>query len=213
MAINDSATTRKPSRFVWGAFNDVSQLPNTAGGPDGPNLQRGDIASVDGVLYRCTDPTYNAAVWEAIPVQQSVLQIGEASLEVNSTIAALATSTTPAKVINFTDIGVDFGSVMASLDTDEITVTDDGIYDVKFYASFTGSNNTVYTAHIRINDVESKILWKRKVGTGSDVGTVAGEKEVALSANDTVQVYITADGPSTFVLESAFFDVKEVETV
>lgn len=63
----DTSRTKMPTRKVWGSFPSTTLLPNTAAGPDGPDLQVGDQASVGGVIYVCGDATPNAALWYPQP--------------------------------------------------------------------------------------------------------------------------------------------------
>jgi hypothetical protein len=51
----------------WGEYSSTSVLPNTAAGQAvGTFLNRGDLASVDGVLYQCTLATQGSATWSAV---------------------------------------------------------------------------------------------------------------------------------------------------
>ena len=51
----------------FGTFSATAQLPNTPGADvQTSELVSGDIASVAGVLYICTDATLGAAVWAAV---------------------------------------------------------------------------------------------------------------------------------------------------
>jgi hypothetical protein len=75
----------------------------------------------------------------------------------------------------------------------EITVGTDGVYLIWVSIGFSGSVNTTFQGHLRVNDVESWAGFHRKLSAGGDVGSTSFKSLLTLSAGDVLSVYVESD--------------------
>jgi len=101
-----------------------------------------------------------------------------------------------------TNFGSDRG-MTPDVANDEIDVTEDGIYYIAASFDFTcDQNNTTVTFRAKIDgttDIPMGVM-DRKVGTGGDHGSCSFSGFVALTATDTVSIYLTHDNGVSNVL-------------
>ena len=73
-----------------------------------------------------------------------------------------------------------------------------GKYSCGLGMSCEGSTNTTFDVAVRVNglEIDDKIGFQRKIGTGGDVGSSARQGFIDLEAGDVVQAWIKADGAS-----------------
>jgi hypothetical protein len=75
----------------------------------------------------------------------------------------------------------------------QITVGTDGVYLIWASVGFSGSVNTTFQGHLRVNDIESWAGFHRKLSAGGDVGSVSFVSLLVLSADDVLSIYIESD--------------------
>jgi len=70
-----------------------------------------------------------------------------------------------------------------------------GMYRVSCSISFSGSLNATITGKVYVTGAaDASLLFVRKLGTGGDVGSASTAGLASLSASDTVDFRVTADG-------------------
>lgn len=77
--------------------------------------------------------------------------------------------------------------------TGQITVDHDGVYLVTAQVSFSGTLNTTFTVHVRIDGVEQDEGLHRKMGTGGDVGSASLMAIISLSEGNVLTLYVQSD--------------------
>lgn len=130
----------------------------------------------------------------------------------------LAVTSTPT-IINVFDATVvqsnDVNSAGAtvSLATEEITVGEDGIYFINFFASFEmGSNNRTVQFQPFVNGGGTSIKVLQRIGSASDVQTTPFFGTFVLSKDDAIdiRVAVIVGGTSDIFFEAAGFSVFRV---
>lgn len=106
--------------------------------------------------------------------------------------AQAGVDTTPAKMTGWAGNMTAAGTTPDHTD-DSITVGTDGVYLVLCQISFSGTVNTEFQAHVRINDVEQVEGMHRKLGAGGDVGSASFVALKSLSADDAITIYVESD--------------------
>ncbi len=94
----------------------------------------------------------------------------------------------------------------------QVTVGSTGIYLVWVQLSFSGSLNTEFQAHLRVNGDEQVEGMHRKLGTGGDVGSASFIALKSLTADDVLTIYVESDagGGASFTPTDAQFVVLRV---
>lgn len=101
--------------------------------------------------------------------------------------------TTATKVTAFTASG-DSANVTVSVADDRITLDNEGVYQINFAGSFSGSQNTVFTFEFQVGDVAiTNAKAARKIGSGGDIGSTALTDFYTASAGDQLTVAVKAD--------------------
>lgn len=100
--------------------------------------------------------------------------------------------TTPTKMTGWTTNAISAGTTPDQANN-EIVVGTDGVYVVFMTMSFSGSVNTTFEGHLRINDDESYAGLHRKLSAGGDVGSAPLIGLVLLSEDDELSIYIESD--------------------
>jgi hypothetical protein len=75
----------------------------------------------------------------------------------------------------------------------QITVGTDGVYLIWASVGFSGSNNTTFEGHLRIDDIESYAGFHRKLSAAGDVGSASFLSINILSADDVLSIYVESD--------------------
>ena len=97
------------------------------------------------------------------------------------------------KVTGFASEG-DAEGIIISAANDQATVPADGVYDIDFWVSFSGTMLVTFIFSIHVNGLDvGEIGLERKLGTGGDVGSASCGGSLALSEDDVITVYIKAD--------------------
>ncbi len=98
--------------------------------------------------------------------------------------------------------GVDDASNMSvpSHGDDHITVNKTGVYTVAFNTSFSGGAGKTYEIEVKKNNGTASfanIHIERKIGSGGDIGSTASSGRIALTATDTVELWIRCTDVTT----------------
>jgi hypothetical protein len=96
--------------------------------------------------------------------------------------------------------------------TDDIDVTNTGLYEVSFSCAFSGAANTTYHVQVRIDGTEQNNLESiRLLSSGGDVGAMTITGLLSITAGDDVEVWAAADSDSSsFVMEHANLSVRSI---
>jgi hypothetical protein len=111
---------------------------------------------------------------------------------------AVAQSVTTAgvfeKFTGFTANGHNSG-MTADAANDQIVVGQDGYYKVAFQISFSGTLSSTWDAVLRVAGVQQpNVHFRRKLGTGGDIGSASAVGVIQASAGDALDIVITPDG-------------------
>lgn len=88
-------------------------------------------------------------------------------------------------------------NVTLSTASDNMTIIQGGKYMLMASISYSGSNTTIYTWCVHVNDsCATGLKVQRTIGTGSDVGSANITGIAVLSADDTINLEVMADGAS-----------------
>ena len=195
----------RPTGAHWGRYDSASVLPNAAASSvQTSQLDQGDLASVAGALYRCTDPSEGAATWEAVPVQADLtaLVMNPHSVGVIYITSSAATTPlgagTPLKAAGTTALSPDLTAYeydMPAANRLRYTGTADRVAHIAMSVSaIAGGNNKVLSFYIAKNDtVLAASRQRRLIGTGSDVGSTAIHAACDMSTNDYLEVWVAND--------------------
>jgi len=108
---------------------------------------------------------------------------------------------------------VNSAGASASLATNALTVGEDGVYFVNFFASFeASSNNRTVQFQPFVNGILTSLKVLERIGTASDVTTVPFFGTFVLSKDDSIdmRVSITAGGASDLIFTTAGFSIFRV---
>lgn len=100
--------------------------------------------------------------------------------------------TTPTKITGWTNNTASAGTTPDQANN-QIAVGTDGVYLIWASVGFSGSNNTTFEGHLRINDVESYAGFHRKLSASGDVGSASFVSLLILSADDVLSIYVESD--------------------
>lgn len=117
-------------------------------------------------------------------------------------------------LFNTFDADADAGGPTADNTTDSVTVSEAGTYKVEGNFSFSGTASITFWIGVAVNGtVDTKIVVKRKLGTGGDVGACGFHGRLTLAASDVVTVRVKSDtvGPNTMTVHAAQFNVTKME--
>lgn len=119
--------------------------------------------------------------------------------------------TTPTKITGWTTNTANAGTTPDQANN-QITVGTDGVYVIWVSVGFSGSNNTTFMGHLRVNDIESYAGFHRKLSAAGDVGSTSFISLLILSADDILSIYIESDagGGASMTLADAQFIVFRV---
>jgi len=121
--------------------------------------------------------------------------------------------TTQTKMTGFAADGPSDGTTPAH-GSDQITIDNDGTYEISFDNSFSGTANAEFKFHLRVDGVEAASgACSRKIGAGGDVGNCGFRTQLALTATDVVTVYIETDNAldgDSMTPEFAHLTVKRI---
>lgn len=136
---------------------------------------------------------------------------GYASLKtVDGTTAQGSINATPAKVTTWDTNGAANG-LIPDHTTDDITVDVSGVYFVECDISFSGSGNSTFQVHLRVDGVEADEGFHRKIGSGGDTGSAGFHGIVSLTAAEVLTVYIESqDGGTTITPSDAQFSAHQI---
>ncbi len=94
---------------------------------------------------------------------------------------------------------------------DSLTIDVEGIYDINFQCSFSGTGNSVVKFRLRVDAVETQIGCTRKLGSGGDIGSCSFIGQGFLPLGSVLTVYIESDGATDdFVIEDCQLSVNMV---
>ncbi|MHC4302715.1 MAG: hypothetical protein ACYS7Y_36105, partial [Planctomycetota bacterium] len=104
--------------------------------------------------------------------------------------------------------GVTFASDATA---DKLTVAHSGLYHVDGAVSFTGSIGSTFLGVVHVNgSPQVKVKFRRKIGTGGDIGSASLSGVLDLSENDYVDLRFTADGNNkTITIYSANLSIAK----
>ncbi len=107
---------------------------------------------------------------------------------------------------------VNAAGASADLLTEKITVGEDGIYHIDFFASIrTGSNNRTVQFQPAVNNTPSSLKVLQRIGTASDVQTCPFSGIFALLKDDELDMRVSVIGGVTDVLfDGAGFSIFRV---
>lgn len=145
-----------------------------------------------------------------------VSTLGEfAEIQITSGVTSQVTSATPAKMTGWLADGLNVGPT-PDYTNNEITINTAGVYRVDIDVDFSGTNSKTYLCAV-YKDVGAGYVdaglarFKRKLGTGGDVGSAHMHGHVSLAATDKIAVYVwSTDGGTAFVPQEAAFTCKRV---
>jgi hypothetical protein len=102
------------------------------------------------------------------------------------------------EVTGFAANGQSSSNVTPDHTSEDITVTDAGIYHVGFHMNFSGSASTQFTFSIHVGGAEPTevIAAIRTIGAGADSGSCGNSGFLSLAASDVISLYVKADGAS-----------------
>jgi hypothetical protein len=100
--------------------------------------------------------------------------------------------TTPTKMTGWAT-NTDSAGTTPDQANNQITVGTDGVYLVWASVGFSGSVNTTFLGHLRVNDVESYAGFHRKLSAGGDVGSASFVSLNSLNADDVLSIYVESD--------------------
>ena len=84
---------------------------------------------------------------------------------------------------------------------DNIVILCDGEYLVTAQVSFAGSNTTIYTWAVHINDsAATGFKVQRTIGTGTDIGSTSISGIMDLDVGDTLNLEVLSDGTSKIAI-------------
>lgn len=132
-------------------------------------------------------------------------------LIVNSSTAQTGITTTPELMTGWTKNGVSNGVTLDYLNN-QITVLYNGVYSISLGVSFSGTLNTEFLLHLRVDGVEQDEGLHRVIGTGGDVGSAGFTALKTLTAGQILTIYVASDdaGGSSFTPVDAQLRVVRV---
>ena len=94
---------------------------------------------------------------------------------------------------------------------DEITVTNDGVYEIDVSISFSGTLSKTFMFMIYHEGIETAFKMTRKLGTGGDVGSASLTGMLDMAAGESVSVYLhSTDGGTSVTTHQAQLKVVQV---
>jgi len=139
-------------------------------------------------------------------------EYGEIYAASAGTTQSTINSSTYTKIDQFDTEGVSLGASVSQAN-DQITLSSAGVYQVSMGLSFSGTASETYTIALHVDGVEAantKII--RKLGTGGDVGQVAGTTFHSFSGGEVLDLRVKslAGSGDDFTLESGVFGIHRV---
>lgn len=135
---------------------------------------------------------------------------GYGGLYVQGGVTAQATTTSFAKLTAFAADMVADDTTPAHA-TDDITILTDGVYEVTFNLSFSGTGTAIFEAAVGVDGVEQVVIEAiRKMGATGDVGSMGAGGLLSLTAAEVVTVLIKSDGTDSLTVQDAQLRVKRV---
>tara|TARA_Y100000310_G_scaffold221989_1_gene223639 strand:- start:1317 stop:1862 length:546 start_codon:yes stop_codon:yes gene_type:complete len=126
-------------------------------------------------------------------------EYGEVSVKDNATATSLTTQSTWYQFVSFDTNGASEG-VTPDHTNDHLTIATAGTYEISANVSFLGSSNSDFELAVYKNNGASLVgnaIGKRAIGTGGDIGQFALSGLGALSATDTLELWVRCtDGAS-----------------
>jgi hypothetical protein len=112
--------------------------------------------------------------------------------------------------------GASTADITPAAASNKITIDADGVYDLSFNMSFSGTGSSTWTVHLyeNINGAGAAEAFgphiTRKLGTGGDVGSSSLNGIYTVANGDSVdlEIWIEGDGNDDFVLQSGNFVVQ-----
>ena len=136
---------------------------------------------------------------------------GYASIKtVDGTTAQTGITATPVKLTTFAVNGTANG-LTPDHTNDQITIDVDGVYFVECDVSFSGSSNSTFELHLRVDAVEKDEGFHRKIGSGGDTGSAGFHGIVSLVAGEVLTTYIeSTDGGTSVTPSDAVFSAHQI---
>lgn len=189
-----------PNGRHWGEYPSAAQLPNVSGAAaQVRGLRLGEVASVLGVLYRCTSAARGAAAWEKIPVTADIPTSYEAARgEMYITASAETTidaQNTPKLAAGTYAAGPDLtakGWTVSAAGRLTYTGTENIFAHIAASFSMTAAgNNKLLSVYVAKNGtVLTASRMRRLVGTGADEGTGAVHAACDMVTDDYLEFYV-----------------------
>lgn len=127
---------------------------------------------------------------------------------------SVPTGTTYVKSTAFTTDGLETPYCNADVANDQIVITKAGKYKISGSFSFMGdTNNIVWRGAAFVGGVEqSQVHWKRKVGTGADVGSASFTGFITATSSSNVDFRFRHDvgGTASITIEYANLNVEYI---
>ena len=134
----------------------------------------------------------------------------------SATTAQTGFSTTYQKVTQYNSNGIEEGGVVVDLPNDEIDLPA-GTWEFSFSHSFTAANSNIIV-HFAIFDVADTgfitplLQRERKIGTGSDIGSMGGSKYITLASPATIAMFGKVDsGTSALTMKHGTLSVIRIK--
>ena len=112
-------------------------------------------------------------------------------------------TTTPEKFTGFALNGIS-SDMTVDHTADSITVGTDGVYFISFEISWSGTGNTTFQFHVRVDGVEQPFGDERRLGAGGDVGSVSFLAPLILSAAEVITIYVETDAGGGASMTASF---------
>lgn len=169
---------------------------------DIPDVQFSSLASGESIRFDGTN-------W----VNQELVQADYAEIAVDTAgTEQTGIGSTPVKITQF-DTNVAAKVSTADSDNDKLTVGATAEFICQCYLSFTGSNNAIYTFSIFVDGVEETTLHTQvKMGTGTDVRSIAFIGFFAATLGDDIDVRVHTDGTvDTLTVQHGGLSIEELD--